>query len=185
MRTQKLLCASLALAFLLVTGCPKAAETQSTDVLSKDAPQGIKQECNRAARRGLGPQAEVLRCGDISGSGGLEALAVLRLTHPPREYKGVLVSRLVIIRRRGSEWTTELDLGKHLQNPEGYVATDFIDDSAVPPGYRIQIADHRTDGVTAFDLWIERPGRKRLPGRRWDRSVLESVGWSFSGVRLL
>lgn len=143
-------CSPLVLLFLLATGCWHAAKAQGVPANSGRAPYPSNRGCEEAARRILGPHAEVLRCGDVSRSGKFEALAILRLKPSPANDEGIFVSRLVIINQQGSRWTVELDAGKEFKNPQGYVAA--LNDSAIFRGYHVRIWDHRSDGVKAFGL---------------------------------
>lgn len=110
--------------------------------------------CISAARAVLGANALVLRCGDVNGSGTQEAVAALRLKSVPTREECAPVSHVVVLRSDKAHWTTALDVAKEIKNPEGYVATDYIDDSYHFPGYCLELSDKRSDGATAFTIFL-------------------------------
>jgi hypothetical protein len=145
-----------ALALLLFSaGCsksqlPKASSGQS----EASGGQSDKQRCAAGAKSVLGESASVLRCGNLTGSGALQALAVVPLSGFPQAQGTIAASRVVIIRRQGSEWVTELDAHKQITNPAGYIGLDFIDDSYLSRGYNLEISDRRSDDAPGLTLWL-------------------------------
>ncbi|MEW5980348.1 MAG: hypothetical protein AB1898_31560 [Acidobacteriota bacterium] len=108
----------------------------------------------KAARRLLGPKAEILRYGDISKNGKIEALAIAKLTADPGSGKDILISRAIILRREGSEWNVVLDAAEQIKNKEGYIGLDYIDESSGFYGYRLTLNDRRGDEQPAFTIYL-------------------------------
>src|SRR5438132_158223 len=145
MRMQNIRCGLAFLATAFLVGCSKPPRIQEVAPSAK-RPVAISTmlNCEVGAKRVLGPGVAVLKCGELTGSGALEALAVLPLSASANTGDGTSVSRLVVIKQKGSEWETELDADKEIRNPEGYIGMDFTDDSYVSSGYRLRVYDHRT-----------------------------------------
>ena len=80
------------------------------------------QSCLAAARKALGPQAEVLKCGDLTGNGAFETAAAIRINRLRATADGIPVSKLVVLRRVGGMWTSELAVDKEsMRNGAGYI----------------------------------------------------------------
>ena len=112
------------------------------------------ERCTAGAKSVLGDSASVLRCGDLTARGGLEAIAVTPLSGVTQSQGQVAVSRVVVIRKGSSRWSTELNAQKQITNPVGYLGIDYIDDSYSPPGYLLAVQDHRSDNSPGLTLWF-------------------------------
>jgi hypothetical protein len=112
------------------------------------------EDCLGAARKVLGPTAQVAKCGALLGGPSLQTVAFAKLKQFDENQNGIPVSRLVILRKVDSQWSVALDVDKQIQNPSGYVGIDYIDDSQVYPGFRVLLSDRRSDGKTALDLQL-------------------------------
>lgn len=110
--------------------------------------------CLGAAKKALGPNAEVLKCGKLTGREGLEAVAALRIRKLRQTQEEVAVSRLVILRRSRSGWKRELNVRQEITNSAGYVGLDFIDDSSEYRGYYVSFSDHRSDDTPGFTIYL-------------------------------
>jgi hypothetical protein len=110
------------------------------------------QVCSDAAKRLLGPKVEILKCGFLNDTTILETVAIVGIGCTPLHHEGTLVSRLAVLRKESSGWKAVLDVGKEITNGEGYVGIDYIDDSFQFHGYRIVLADHRSDGKPSFTI---------------------------------
>ena len=110
--------------------------------------------CLSAAKKALGPTAEVLKCGKLTGREGLEAVAALRIRRLKQTPENVAVSRLVVLRRSRSGWKKELNVHREITNSAGYVGIDFIDDSSEYHGYYVSFSDHRSDDTPAFVMYL-------------------------------
>lgn len=104
----------------------------------------IKQDraCVDAARKALGHDAVVLKCGHLTDTKSLETVAAVRLRPSLDEGNWFAVSELVVLRQNGSEWTKEFSADrKWMRNPVGFIGIDFIDDSDPFIGYRASFSD--------------------------------------------
>jgi hypothetical protein len=108
--TTKGLYTATAVLLVLLAGC---AKSQVAGPNSSDR-QSEKQRCTAGAKSLLGQSASVVRCGDLIGTGGLEAPAVTPLPNSPQPGGALAASRVVVIRQQGSEWITELDAAKDI-----------------------------------------------------------------------
>jgi hypothetical protein len=97
--------------------------------------------------------AEVLRCGYLSDSGAIEALAVVPLKSIRGLSPGCIpVSRLAILRLVNGNWQTALDAEHEIRNPVGYVGLEYIDDSYQVRGYCLVIGDRKAGSREPFSL---------------------------------
>ena len=129
------------------------------------SPQAATLMCAQAAKRALGSAAIVLRCGDLTGSGALEVLAVTRIPGLPDRKEGIPVSRLWVGRQFSvSQWVAQLETDdqRFIKNSEGYVGVYFIDDSNLSDGYLLSIDKACTDGSSSLALelrYVDREGK--------------------------
>jgi hypothetical protein len=114
--------------------------------------QSLQGECAEAARRAIGQGAAVLKCGFLNEPGVLEVVAGLKRQPQRATDKRILVSKLVLLRREPSRWRTALTASKQIQNEQGFIGIDFIDDSAPFWGYSVQFKNHRADDKAGFVL---------------------------------
>jgi hypothetical protein len=133
---------SLAYAQLTDSAQPKSANTPT-------------QSCLAAAKKALGPNAEVLKCGHLTGTKGLETVAAIMLKQPSGDVDGIAVSKLVVLRRTGSVWDVALTNDKKwIRNDAGYLGIEFIDDSDQSIGYLASFSNSRSDGVAGFTIYL-------------------------------
>ena len=110
--------------------------------------------CLAAAKAKLGASAVVLQCGRLGSSGSLEVLAAEKLRSVSAPKDCTPVSRFAILALRNSSWKVELEGAKEFKNPEGYVATDYIDDSPELPRWCLQTSTQRSDGKLVFTVFL-------------------------------
>ncbi len=93
-------------------------------------------------------------CGHLTGTHALETVAVLGLPQFHENEDGIAVSKLIILRKRRSEWNIELtaDRENWIRNGLGYIGVDFIDDSADFVGYRISFSGERSRRTPRFTV---------------------------------
>ena len=112
------------------------------------------QSCLAAARKALGPQAEVLKCGDLTGNNVLETVAATRIKRFHTTEKGVPISKLVVLRSDKPDWDVELTVADRvMRNQVGYVAMDYIDDL---PSSRRAYAGYLVNFSNTLDLLVLR-----------------------------
>lgn len=139
------------------------------------------QSCLEAARKELGPTAEVAKCGHLTRTAALETVAVIRLRRFPRTADGgMAVSKLVVLRKNKRQWEVELTVGNLVtRNRVGYVGMDYIDDSMRSAreyaGYRVWFSD-------IIDEERKTPGFAiLLSNLRWDRDrEAEGTSWEIA-----
>ncbi|HJZ80431.1 MAG TPA: hypothetical protein VKD91_08795 [Pyrinomonadaceae bacterium] len=138
--------------FILFSYVACARQTASKSADTKAATELASTECLSAAKKVLGPEAEVAKCGRLTEGSELESVAFIRLKQFAEGPDGIAVSRLVILQKVDSQWNLALDAAREIQNPTGYIGIDYIDDSQQYPGYRASFSDRRSDDKAAFDL---------------------------------
>lgn len=145
--------ALLALLPLLFVGTVYSQSDASNQLHASD---GTAQSCLEAAKTTLGPDAEVLKCGHLTGTDALETVAVIRLKQFEETEDGVPISKFVFLRQEKSRWTVELSVDRKnwIKNSAGYIGIDFIDDSADFIGYRASFSDRRSDGFPGFTIYL-------------------------------
>ncbi len=147
--------ALLPLLLFLCFGNARAQPTTSTPA----------QRCLDAAKKALGPDAQVLKCGHITGTDALEAVAAIRLKQFRTTADGVPISKLVILREQKSRWVVELTADKNwIRNNIGYLSDATADSaqlirflasySAHFIGYRVSFSDRRSDEASDFTIWL-------------------------------
>jgi hypothetical protein len=145
----------------LLAACPRPTKSavQRSERQTPPLPvsDSAPQRCLDAAKETLGPNAEVLKYGHLTGSVSLEAVAVVR----PRRLKdtedGVAISRLLILRQEKSGWAIELKVDKDIRNSAGCIASACIEDSHSSQGlphFRVSFADHRSDDTAGFVIYL-------------------------------
>jgi len=111
-----------------------------------------QEECNKAANKIIGKGAQVLACGQLTHSKGLEAFAVIRLKGFKENKSGIPVSKFVILRRDKADWIIELIADKKpLRNKVGYVGVYNIDPSE-KDRYRISFSGGGPKSKDDFSL---------------------------------
>lgn len=137
-----------------------------------------EQRCVAAGKQALGPDAQALKCGHLTGSDALEAVAAVRLKQARTTDLGIPVSKFVVLRWDKSEWTPMLTADQTaIRNAMGYIGADFINDSDTCSRYRISFSDegsHKTPGF-AISVFYFRPDGHGDGGApieiAWNRSV--------------
>ena len=119
--------------------------------------QSESQSCLEAARKALGPIAEVAKCGHLTGGDALETVAVVRLkSAPPSCGRALSVSRLEVLREHKPQWDVELTLDEWAHNEVGYLGLDFIDDShefkRTFAGHCVDLSDQIDEGKRGFAI---------------------------------
>lgn len=132
-----------------------AANFQSLTAVQSHPTSALVQSCREAAKKALGPEAEVLNCGHLTSTRALETVAVIRLKGFRTTTDGIPVSNLVILRQEESEWSVELTADKKwIRNGAGYVGIDFIDDSADFVGYRVSFSGEGSKETSGFTVGL-------------------------------
>lgn len=149
-RVRKL-AASLVCAFVALAHVEPMASGQGHSADSS------ARSCLKAAKKALGPEAVILKCGYLTGRRPLECVAAVRLRQFRETADGTPVSKFVILRQVSSSgWSTDLTADKNwIRNDAGYVgfeADSSIDDSYRITGYRVSFFDHNSDGVPGFTI---------------------------------
>lgn len=96
----------------------------------------------------------MLRCGKLNSRGKLEVLAAVKLTRVAAPKYCTPVSRFAILSLQNATRTIEVDGAKQIKNPEGYIATDYIDDSPDLPRYCLKATAQRSDGTSGFTIFL-------------------------------
>jgi hypothetical protein len=108
-------------------------------------------DCGSEAKRALGPRAQVLRLGDLTGEGSIECLAVV--SYQTRDEHKVLIKSGAILQLHGNRWDRVLSIEGQVRNPQGYVGLDFID-ASYTHGFALSTDDERSDGTKGFTLYL-------------------------------
>jgi hypothetical protein len=140
---------------LLLSSCnlsrqPAPEEADASQAASRLAAPA---ECQAAAKKALGTEAVVLRCGDLNGTGALEVIAALE--HPERgdtKENSFRVRRVKILRFRKSGWETALDMSNTITNPKGYVLIRSIDDTQTFVGLYMRLTEESMGGRRGLTL---------------------------------
>jgi hypothetical protein len=139
--------------------------------------QDPAERCAEAARNALGPRAEVLKCGQLTGTGVLEVVAAVLLKQFRTTADGIPVSKLMVLRQIQSRWVVELTADRNpIRNSVGYLGLDFIDDSDRYSRYRISFYDegsHKIPGFTIALFYLSPRGENEgVPVEiSWNRSL--------------
>lgn len=144
-------------------GCSKTNPTTTHAEPRQIQRSAVTEACNEEAKKALGPDAEFLKCGDLVGSGREALIAVVRVPNVVLQHRDIPVSRVFVAQRQGSEWVSQLEVDNQIRNAQGYIGIDFIDDSFVPLGWSLEIADARSDGSQGLTLrfsYLNRNGAK-------------------------
>jgi hypothetical protein len=131
------------------------ANSRTASTPSPDSPrptQAQQQDCLDAAKKALGEDAKVLRCGALNTPDIQEVIAVLPAGFPSNESTGIAVRKMLILRKEPSGWRTALTAEREIQNEAGFVGIDYIDDSFHYFGYWLVLSDKRSDGAKAMDI---------------------------------
>lgn len=135
---------------LLLIACPCASwsmNSQARTVAISDS------QCLSAAKSALGPNAEVLKCGELTKTRALEAVAFLPLKGLRKTTDGTPISKLVVLRRERSQWVVELTADQNPpRNRVGYIGIDYIDDSEKGGRYRISCHDEGSNEIPRFTI---------------------------------
>lgn len=130
-----------------VTNAPKTSVQQKAET--------VPPECIAAAKKLLGPEAEVVKYGHLNSAEALEAVVVVRIAGARGDKSdGIPVSRLAILRHEPSGWQSVLNASRYITNEAGYIGIEFIDDSYPFRGYRVAFYGERSDGKQAFVLCL-------------------------------
>lgn len=143
--------------------------------------------CFEAAQKALGPSAEVLKCGQLTGT-ALETVAVVPLKKFRKTADGVPVSTLVILRREAKQWVAEMKADKDwIRNDFGYLNDDLSDPthfghfvegySRQYIGYRVSFSD-KSYNTSNFVVWIY-----ILSPTGENEGISTEIGWNPSARR--
>ena len=151
-RRRRLDCTRLLLLLPWLFAVVAQAQPTASGSHSPDKPA---RSCVEAARKALGPEAAVLKCGHLTGSDALETVAAIRLKQFKETKDGVPVATLVVLRREKSQWITALTIDHYsIRNSIGYIAMDYIDDTPQETGYRVSFSGERSQRVPGFTITI-------------------------------
>jgi hypothetical protein len=162
------------LSFVFLSGHACSASSQQAPTHSS----ANQQSCLEAGKQALGPNAQVLKCGHLTGSDALEAVAAIRLKQLRTTEVGIPVSKLVVLRRDKSDWKLALTADKEaIRNTIGYIGADFINDSDTCSRYRVSFYDEGSNKVPGFTISVSyfRPDGQGDGGApieiAWNRSI--------------
>jgi hypothetical protein len=152
-----------------------AAQAQTGNAGSDHAAVQQK-ECLKAARQVLGPNAKVLKCGELNQPGILESVAAIAKRPKSIAVEGIFARDLVILRREAGEWKTVLRASRLIQNDAGYVGIEYIDDCSPLWAERIEFSDKRPDGQKGLVVsiqwrWSENDDEEEPTDIAWDGAV--------------
>jgi len=103
-----------------------------------------------AAKKALGTEVKVVRCGALNTPAVQEVVAVLQANFPPHPGNGVAIRKMEILRKEKSGWRISLTATKEVKNEAGYVGLNYIDDYSHYFGYWLTLSDTRSDGTKAM-----------------------------------
>ena len=131
------------------------------------------------AKRELGPNAIVLRCGHFTGGTGLEAVAAVRVPGLKDDRNGIPISELKILREYRSRWESGLNVDGEVTNGAGYLGANFIDDAHPYPYYRVDFTDRGAEWgsrtASQFTLILFSMSRDGRPERG---DIGLGIGWN-------
>jgi len=136
--------------------------------------ESADEACLAAAKKMLGPETQVFKCGHLTGTDALETAAGVRLRQFRLTREGTPVSKFVVLRRENSQWVTELRADQApLRNPVGYIATDYIDDSHDYGRYRVSFYDEGSNQLLGLfvDVFYLSP-------RGENEGIPVEIGWN-------
>lgn len=119
-------------------------------VAGQDLP--ARDSCASAAKRLLGPNAELVKYGQFAGANGMDGIAVVKIRRTNDDR--LLVTDLAILHWAGGGWKAVLRASKSITNDAGYIGIDYIDDEFRFYGYEAQFAGRRSDGKPGFALML-------------------------------
>jgi hypothetical protein len=138
----------LPLVFVVFIGSCSKPTANSPETVPKNpvgqnlpAGEGNQASCLQAARKLLGSNAEVIKCGHLSDAAHLQAVVAIRVPSLKDDRNGIPISKLAILRQGNSGWDSEINVDKEITNAAGYVGFNFIDDSHPFPYYRVNFSD--------------------------------------------
>lgn len=146
------------------------------------------QRCSAAAKKALGSDVEVLKCGQLTGTGALETVAVNRLKKYPASADGIPVSTLLILREAIPEWRIELTVTKlSMRNDAGLIA-DLSSPAGTSVGYRVLLddanpSDMGTGGFSLglYSLYVSGQNDELPMDIRWNPSVGRFQKFDYGG----
>jgi hypothetical protein len=122
------------------------------------------QRCSVAAKKALGSDAEVLKCGQLTGMDALETVAAVRLKKYRANADGIPVSTLLILREASPEWRTELAITKQSMRNDAGLIEDCSSFAETFVGYRVSLddadpADTETPGFSVGLYFLDASGQ--------------------------
>ena len=104
-----------------------------------------------AATRVAGPGAKIIRFGHLSSPDLDEAIVAI----PATATQGQLVTKLVVLRQVGSNWTPDLTVDKVVRNPQGYLGAVTLDQVRRSDLYKVELFNHLfEDGKSRFVIQV-------------------------------
>lgn len=119
-----------------------------------DDPPTVDGATTEAAVRVIGPGATVVRFGHLSSPDQNEAIAVVELA--PANYRTKqTISRLVVLRQSGSNWTADLTVDKVIRNPQGFLGATSLDLLHRSDIYKVDFFERKfDDGKNRFVIQL-------------------------------
>jgi hypothetical protein len=136
---------TIALLVICLLSCSHFAKNEDSGHL-------VSGECLDAARKALGAEAQVAKCGNLLKRKSIEVVAYTKLRISNINSKAICVSRLVVLEKANSHWAVILDASKQIKNQAGYIGIEYIDDSQDYPGYLVSLFNKRSDGISGFSI---------------------------------
>jgi hypothetical protein len=125
-----------------------------TQTLPSTRPNSV-QSCSEAAKKALGANAEVLKCGQLTGPNALQAVAIVRLKQYRSDADGIPVAKLVVLRKDGPEWRLEFAVdSQSMRNGAGYIE-DLSSIAGTFVGFRAALWKHGSGPIdTGFTITL-------------------------------
>jgi hypothetical protein len=128
----------------IILGTFTIGSCSKTKVPITDTESSISAQCRTGVVKLLGPDAEVVKCGRLTGTDTVQAIGLLKIKQLPVTGDGWPVSRLVVAQFRNDRWQSILTASKDwIRNDAGYIGLDYIDDSYQVFGYRAALSESK------------------------------------------
>lgn len=119
---------------------------------SAQSTAGSRERCMVRSARVLGPDATVLRSGNLLSNGKLQCVSMVPHTKDTRG-QWVSIRRGIVIEWDGKQWRELLRFDDAIRNDHGYIGISFVD-PAFHYGFALQIEARRSDQTKAFTMYL-------------------------------
>lgn len=128
----------------------------------------VPDEIQKVAEKSLGAETDVLLFGDLAKDGSQQILAVNRMKMTPQvTIPGTVITRGVILEKKGVTWKEILRCDEHLENPKGFLGNIPL---APVNGWRLQFEQDPAKGLQLYFTPVTDPkGARAIPvAVRWN-----------------